>query len=166
MVLPQALLFDEGYHSHSFYQFDKAEEWLAAADALVFVGTSFAVQLTQTALQYARDKHIPVYNFNIDDLLVASNRLDATNIVGPAAVNLPQLLATCRSLQDALPSRVISPHISTLQSCESTLDAQYVSSNSSSSGHTILAGQTETDVDESITMLRKSSRRIKGSAGC
>lgn len=45
-VMPQALLFDEGYHSHSFYQFERAEEWLSRADCLVFLGTSFAVRLT------------------------------------------------------------------------------------------------------------------------
>jgi NAD-dependent SIR2 family protein deacetylase len=100
LALPQALLFDEGYHSHSFYEFAKMEEWLAAADVLVFVGTSFAVQLTQTALQWARDKPLAVYNLNTADLLMASHRLDVTNIVGPASVSLAQLVATCRSLED------------------------------------------------------------------
>eukprot|EP00977_Amphora_coffeiformis_P016780 scaffold5305_cov164-Amphora_coffeaeformis.AAC.3 len=100
IVLPQALLFDEGYHSHNFYQFAKIEDWLSSAEVLVFVGTSFAVSLTQTALDVARARHLPIYNFNVSDLLVASHRLDATNIIGPAAVSLPQLLATCRSLTD------------------------------------------------------------------
>ena len=44
--MPQALLFDEGYHSHSHYKFETAEEWIAKASALVFVGTSFAVTIT------------------------------------------------------------------------------------------------------------------------
>lgn len=100
IVVPQALLFDEGYHSHSFYQFSKVEDWLTNVDILVFVGTSFAVQLAQTALDVARDRHLPVYNFNTSDLLIAGPRLNATNIVGPAAVTLSQLLATCRSLKD------------------------------------------------------------------
>jgi NAD-dependent deacetylase len=104
LALPQALLFDEGYHSHSFYEFAKMEEWLAAADVLVFVGTSFAVQLTQTALQWARDKPLAVYNLNTVDLITASHRLDVTNIVGPASVSLAQLVATCRSLEDQQPA--------------------------------------------------------------
>lgn len=41
-----SLLFDEDYDSHSFYHFDKAEDWFKDADAIVFVGTSFAVTLT------------------------------------------------------------------------------------------------------------------------
>ena len=45
--LPQALLFDEEYESHSFYQYRKALRWLATAKALVFVGTSFAVGITE-----------------------------------------------------------------------------------------------------------------------
>ncbi|CAM9949379.1 unnamed protein product, partial [Laminaria digitata] len=43
---PMSLLFDEDYDSHSFYDFDRIEEWFKGADALVFVGTSFAVTLT------------------------------------------------------------------------------------------------------------------------
>ena len=43
---PIALLFDEDYDSHSFYDFERIEEWFAEADAVVFVGTSFAVTLT------------------------------------------------------------------------------------------------------------------------
>ena len=41
-----SLLFDEDYDSHSFYDFERVEEWFKGADALVFVGTSFAVTLT------------------------------------------------------------------------------------------------------------------------
>lgn len=41
-----SLLFDEDYDSHSFYNFERVEEWLKEADAVVFVGTSFAVTLT------------------------------------------------------------------------------------------------------------------------
>ncbi|CAN0559526.1 unnamed protein product, partial [Ectocarpus sp. 12 AP-2014] len=43
---PMSLLFDEDYDSHSFYEFEKAEDWFKEADAVVFVGTSFAVTLT------------------------------------------------------------------------------------------------------------------------
>jgi NAD-dependent deacetylase len=99
-VMPQALLFDEGYHSHSFYQFERAEEWLSRADCLVFLGTSFAVRLPCLALEHARDYSLPVYNFNLaDSLLPPTTRLAASNIVGPAVETLPALVEACREQQ-------------------------------------------------------------------
>lgn len=59
-LAPQALLFDEGYHSHDFYEFKKMEEWLAEAEVIVFVGTSFAVRLPEVTLEHARALKIPV----------------------------------------------------------------------------------------------------------
>lgn len=59
-LAPQALLFDEGYHSHDFYEFQKMEEWLAEAEVIVFVGTSFAVRLPEVTLEHARAMKIPV----------------------------------------------------------------------------------------------------------
>ena len=59
-LAPQALLFDEGYHSHDFYEFQKMEEWLAEAEIIVFIGTSFAVRLPEVALEHARAMKIPV----------------------------------------------------------------------------------------------------------
>jgi NAD-dependent SIR2 family protein deacetylase len=96
-ILPQALLFDEGYHSHSFYRFEEAENWLAQSHALVFVGTSFAVRLTHVALEHARDHAIPVYNFNLYDSLESNCRLNATNIIGPANETLQKLLDECNA---------------------------------------------------------------------
>jgi NAD-dependent deacetylase len=99
-VMPQALLFDEGYHSHSFYQFERAEEWLSRADCLVFLGTSFAVRLPCLALEHARDYSLPVYNFNlVDSLLPPTARLAASNIVGSAVETLPALVEACREQQ-------------------------------------------------------------------
>ena len=60
ILAPQALLFDEGYHSHDFYEFQKMEEWLAEAEVIVFVGTSFAVRLPEVTLEHARALKIPV----------------------------------------------------------------------------------------------------------
>ena len=97
IVMPQVLLFDEGCHSHSFYQIETVEDWLHAADVLVFVGTSFAVRLTQVALQHARDNQLPVYNFNLQhDVLKSTSRLNVSNIVGPATEMLPKHLDACR----------------------------------------------------------------------
>ena len=60
ILAPQALLFDENYHSHDFYEFQKMEEWLAEAEVIVFVGTSFAVRLPEVTLEHARAMKIPV----------------------------------------------------------------------------------------------------------
>jgi NAD-dependent deacetylase len=97
-VAPQALLFDEGYHSHDFYQFQTVEDWIASADVLVFVGTSFAVTLTEVALEHARAKSLPVYNFNTQDFLESTVRLDVANISGPSQETLPELLQACQQL--------------------------------------------------------------------
>lgn len=100
VVMPQALLFDEGYHSHSFYQFDRAEDWLSAAQVLVFCGTSFAVSLTDEALSYAREAKVPVFNLNLHDSLDSTPYLDVSNVLGPATEILPELLQLCRSLKE------------------------------------------------------------------
>lgn len=93
---PQALLFDEGYHAHSFYDFAKAEQWLDEADCLVFVGTSFAVTLTATALEHVRKRQVPVYNFN----LTKAPWMECQNILGPANVLLPRLVDMCKDFQE------------------------------------------------------------------
>jgi hypothetical protein len=63
--MPQALLFDESYHDHTYYQYDLVEEWIKNAKAIVLVGTSCTVQLTTLTLKYALQNSIPVYNMNI-----------------------------------------------------------------------------------------------------
>jgi len=98
-LAPQALLFDEGYHSHDFYEFQKMEEWLAEAEVIVFVGTSFAVRLPEVTLEHARAKKIPVYNINTHDMLTPTNILDAYNIRGPAEKTLPLLAHEVAELQ-------------------------------------------------------------------
>eukprot|EP00339_Tiarina_fusa_P011244 CAMPEP_0117008104 /NCGR_PEP_ID=MMETSP0472-20121206/7740_1 /TAXON_ID=693140 ORGANISM="Tiarina fusus, Strain LIS" /NCGR_SAMPLE_ID=MMETSP0472 /ASSEMBLY_ACC=CAM_ASM_000603 /LENGTH=230 /DNA_ID=CAMNT_0004710051 /DNA_START=81 /DNA_END=774 /DNA_ORIENTATION=+ len=113
-VAPQALLFDEGYHSHSFYQFQKMENWLAEAEVIVFVGTSFQVRLPEIALEHARAEAIPVYNFNVQDFLESTVRLNATNVAGPSEDTLPRLLSACEQFDleldsDLKPKAVQSP---------------------------------------------------------
>jgi hypothetical protein len=94
---PQALLFDEGYHSHSHYQFQKMESWISSASIIVFIGTSFAVNITSVALDFARDHNVPVYNFNIDggDILESGGRLNVENILGDVTETLPLLKVAC-----------------------------------------------------------------------
>lgn len=99
ILAPQALLFDEGYHSHDFYEFRKMEEWLAEAEVIVFIGTSFAVRLPEVTLEHARARKIPVYNFNAYDLLKPTSILDAYNIKGRAEETLPLLVQEVAELQ-------------------------------------------------------------------
>lgn len=55
---PYVLLFDEYYTD--LYQINVAQERMLNADRIVFMGTSFSVNITQMALDIAREKSIPV----------------------------------------------------------------------------------------------------------
>ncbi|KAG2386950.1 hypothetical protein C9374_001985 [Naegleria lovaniensis] len=56
-ILPQALLFDEKYESHDFYQWQKAMEWIGDCDLIVFVGTSFSVGVTAECLSIVQEQN-------------------------------------------------------------------------------------------------------------
>ena len=93
---PQALLFDEGYHSHCHYQFERMERWIEQATTIVFVGTSFAVSLTDCVLEHARRERKLVYNFNIDGGALESTAwLNVENVVGDVQRTLPALVKAC-----------------------------------------------------------------------
>ncbi len=95
-VAPQALLFDEGYHSHKHYQFERMEQWIEQAEVIVFVGTSFAVSLTDCALEHARQEQKLVYNFNIESGKLESTAwLNVENVVGDVQRTLPMLVKAC-----------------------------------------------------------------------
>ena len=98
--LPQALLFDEDYSDHGFYQFEKLQEWFDEAQAFVFVGTSMAVTLTSLAQEEARDKKVKVFNFNIDDEpeRAATRTLKWHDVCGPAEETLPRLVDAVKAL--------------------------------------------------------------------
>jgi len=93
---PQALQFDEGYHSHGHYQFEKMERWIENASLVIFVGTSFAVSLTDRVLEHARQEGKLVYNFNLDGGVLESNAwLNVENVVGDVQRTLPELMRAC-----------------------------------------------------------------------
>ena len=96
--LPQALLFDEGYHSHLFYKYEEMEDMLAKAEVIVFVGTSFAVNITDVALTHAKTHGLLVFNFNTTDTLVPSEKLNVDNIVGKSDETLVRLLQDVQAL--------------------------------------------------------------------
>ena len=95
-VMPQALQFDEKYHSHSHYQFERMEDWIHESSVLVFVGTSFAVTLAQHALEHAKEEKKTVYNLNIDGgVLESSSWMTLENITGDVSITLPELVRLC-----------------------------------------------------------------------
>lgn len=55
---PYVLLFDECYTE--LYQIEKAEQMMMCASKIVFMGTSFSVNITQMALEIARYHQIPI----------------------------------------------------------------------------------------------------------
>ena len=105
----QALLFDEDYESHAFYQYRKARRWLAAAKAIVFVGTSFAVGVTEHALQVADDGSLPVFSINLvdeDPNQVASADDDAAALPRPV---IHHITAGCEVTLPKLATLVDAP---------------------------------------------------------
>ena len=55
---PYVLLFDEMYTE--VYKFSEAEKWMHTAKKIVFMGTSFSVNITSIALRTAYSNNIPI----------------------------------------------------------------------------------------------------------
>mmetsp|Transcript_6265 Transcript_6265/g.8203 ORF Transcript_6265/g.8203 Transcript_6265/m.8203 type:complete len:351 (-) Transcript_6265:1476-2528(-) len=95
VMCPNCLLFDEDYDDHESYQFERAQEWLKQANAIVFVGTSFAVHLTNVAFEFARNNKpaAGIFNINVIDNLPATKafKLQTSQIIGKAEQILPQI---------------------------------------------------------------------------
>lgn len=64
--MPLTLLFDEKYQSHDQFGYHRAERWFQAAEAVIFVGTSFSVTVTEEALKYALKNDAELFSFNIN----------------------------------------------------------------------------------------------------
>lgn len=61
----------------------------------MFVGTSFAVTVTDMAVKEAKRRRIPVFNFNLESgRLEPSHSLNVENVVGKAEETLVQLEQT------------------------------------------------------------------------
>ena len=90
------------------------EQWMSQATVMVFVGTSFAVQVTHVALQEAKDRHIPVFNLNVESSSSSSMSCSTAaveTIVGSADQTLPLLLQACETIltQQATQSKQPQP---------------------------------------------------------
>jgi len=101
MCCPNTLLFDEDYSDHDLYQFEKALQWLDEADAIVFVGTSFAVGITNFAFEACKAReesahHNPdvleLFNFNLAAAKLRTNLGTPMHFVqGRCEETLPKL---------------------------------------------------------------------------
>mmetsp|Transcript_3895 Transcript_3895/g.6858 ORF Transcript_3895/g.6858 Transcript_3895/m.6858 type:complete len:422 (-) Transcript_3895:127-1392(-) len=95
IMIPNCLLFDEDYSDHESYQFEKAKRWLKDAEVLVFVGTSFAVQITNMAFCAAAERMpaASVFNFNVIDNVPEDRaaRVHFQPILGPCEETLVEL---------------------------------------------------------------------------
>jgi hypothetical protein len=72
------------------------------ADAVVFAGTSFSVQVTREALRRCRDRRVPIYNFNVDEpektvALANAARLRRATALQTCDESFPQLEKAVRS---------------------------------------------------------------------
>lgn len=88
------LFFDEYYTEHQDYRFAEVEELAMAADLILFVGTSFAVGVTDLFLQCGGRRSIPMYS--VDPAASRSPRwAELIALQAPAEELLP---AVCRRL--------------------------------------------------------------------
>ncbi|KAH7826546.1 putative NAD-dependent deacytelase Sir2 [Monocercomonoides exilis] len=92
-LMPLSLFFDETYCSHSYYNWETAARWMVDCDIMVFVGTSFSVGITQTALEIAMAYQKQVYSFNLfeEEIDVTFPLQNLYHVVGKAEFTLPQL---------------------------------------------------------------------------
>ena len=86
----------------AFYRFDEAMSWFESAEALVFVGTSFSVNITSLALTQARKRGLAVFNFNLRDALNGKDkRYQVHNVLGLCEEKLSKLVDLVTALKGA-----------------------------------------------------------------
>jgi NAD-dependent deacetylase len=90
---PIALLFDEEYASHPLFRWDDARRRITQADAIVFVGTSFAVGITDFALRAGID----------GGKLVASINTGASHHLGVDDASAARILDVLGRAEEILP---------------------------------------------------------------
>jgi NAD-dependent deacetylase len=88
------LFFDEYYTEHHDYRFAEVEEMAMAADLILFVGTSFAVGVTDLFLQCGGRRSVPMYS--VDP--AASRSPQWAQLIALQAPAEELLPAVCRQL--------------------------------------------------------------------
>lgn len=94
-AVPLALLFDELYSSHTFFDWDRALEWMDHCDVMIFVGTSLSVGVTTECIDIARNNGVSLYNFNIKLEKEAMAINDLYHVIGNSVETLRSLYRHC-----------------------------------------------------------------------
>lgn len=83
-IMTQFLCFDEQYESHDHYQWQRVIKWIDTASVFLFIGTSFAVGITEEALFQAEKRQKPCFQYNVNIPAKLRNRpgLSMTHILG------------------------------------------------------------------------------------
>lgn len=87
LLRAHVLFFDEYYLEHLDYRFAEVESLALKGDAILFVGTSFSVGVTDLFLQAGRSRRIPM--FSIDPATGSPSQPGLANIPAPAEEVLP-----------------------------------------------------------------------------
>jgi NAD-dependent deacetylase len=93
LLRQHVLWFDEFYNGHEDYQWDRVLAAAASAKLVLFVGTSFAVGVTELVTTSARQRRAPIYS--IDP--AGRPQPGVTLIAEPSEVALPALMVALRS---------------------------------------------------------------------
>ncbi|MBK7863598.1 MAG: RNA polymerase subunit sigma [Archangiaceae bacterium] len=64
LLRQHVLWFDEYYTGHESYQWERVVDAASRAELVVFVGTSFAVGVTELVLSSARERRVPVWSID------------------------------------------------------------------------------------------------------
>lgn len=87
LLRTHVLLFDEYYLEHRDYRFAEAQTLAQKAEAIVFIGTSFSVGITDLYLRSGRQRGIPMYS--VDPAASTDSWPGLTPLAAPAEVLLP-----------------------------------------------------------------------------
>lgn len=88
LLRQHVLWFDELYNGHDDYQWDRVLAAAASSKLVLFVGTSFAVGVTELVTQGARQRRVP--GFSIDP--AGRPQAGVTLITEPAELALPAMM--------------------------------------------------------------------------
>jgi len=92
LLRQHVLWFDEFYNEHADYQWERVLSASSRSKLVLFVGTSFAVGVTELVTSAARQRHVPI--FSIDP--AGRPAPGVTLITEPSEVALPALVAVLR----------------------------------------------------------------------
>lgn len=91
LLRPHVLWFDERYDEHHDYQIDRVVQNARSADLILFIGTSFAVGVTDLVRAYGSERSVPM--FSIDPSAHVPDT-SVIPIVAKAEDLLPEIVAT------------------------------------------------------------------------